>query len=347
MTDIISYIILVILLLIILIGGFYVFKNKSRSSKNIVEGNTDNSKLDFLNEKIKELNNSINDFKDKTHQNDLNKVAKLTDATGKLENNLQSIYELKQNIVDIKSIFISSKNRGNLGEYSLYKIIEDFLGAPNGKNWEKQSQITVDTNNSGYGNVDAVIFNGYKNILIDAKFPLENYSKYQKAAEQSESNKNEIKECQKHFEEDIKKKISEIKKYKKPGDNNVLIMFIPSESVFGFIMSNFQTLVVKNQNEVNFCSPTTLSLMLRLILEDDKKQNLIKNAEKIYKLINEISYEYSRLNERWNKVKQQLDKTTKSAKDLDITFEKIEKKSLQIERPNSNAGLNNPVNILE
>lgn len=333
MADVISYIILGILLLIMAGGiALYVFKSKKQDDKSNDNINVNDLKLNNLDEKIINLTESLNTFKNVSHQTDLKRTEQLTKTVNSLQNNHHSINELKSNIQDIQSIFYSSKNRGNLGEYSLYTIIEDFLGAPNGKNWDKQVKMKIETNNSGIGNPDAIIYNGYKNIIIDSKFPLDNYKKYQNAAEASIV-KDELEKYKKLFENDLKDKIKEIKKYKKSDDNNILIMFIPSEAIFSFIMSNFQSIVIHNENVVNFCSPTTLSLMLRLILEDEKKQHLIENAETIRKQIVGIADEYRRLNERWVKVKDQLVKTQKSAKELDTTFLKIETKTQKIDKP--------------
>src|SRR5207344_1309111 len=99
------------------------------------------------------------------------------------------------------------------------------------------------------------------NMVIDAKFPLENFRKLQNG--QLTDSEKKLVETQ--FRIDIKKHIQDIsEKYIIPGEtSDGAMLFIPAEAVFAEIHAHFDDLVeFAQQKRVWLASPTTMMAIL-------------------------------------------------------------------------------------
>jgi DNA recombination protein RmuC len=162
-------------------------------------------------------------------------------------------------------------------------------------------------------------------IVIDSKFPLENYRMM--------VDKNlpmEIRDrYAKQFKIDVKKHIDAIsEKYIIPDvTTNQAIMFLPAEAIFAEINAYHPDLIdYSYKKRVWIVSPTTLMSTLTVI------QMIIKNIERdkyttiIHNELNKLGVEFNRYRERWSKLARSIETVNKDVMDVQITSDKISKK---------------------
>ena len=162
-------------------------------------------------------------------------------------------------------------------------------------------------------------------IIIDSKFPLENYQMMvDKNLSPSERAMHE-----KQFKIDVKKHIDAISsKYIIQGvTSDQAIMFLPAEAIFAEINAyHADILDYAYRKKVWITSPTTLISTLSVI------QMIIKNIERdkytsiIHEELNKLGLEFSRYKDRWDKLAKSIQTVNKDVENVHITTEKISKK---------------------
>jgi len=219
------------------------------------------------------------------------------------------------NLIDsfegFQRIFINQKNRGTVGEVELYSILEAIYS---NSGYYRQYKLS-----NGFIVDAAVTINDRNLIALDSKFPLENYQKYL----DSEDDK-----YLKLFEKNLIKHINDIKnKYLSAQEtSDVALMFIPNESIYNYIISNFDKIVTYSYNvKVFIVSPATLIAYLTSIknlYQHFKKQ---ENIDTILKDLNFLQREFRRFDDRVDLISKDLAKVNKDYQDLEITAKKITK----------------------
>ena len=148
-------------------------------------------------------------------------LEKLNTQLGQLQGANQRIIELGSDIKSLQQILASPKLRGGLGEWSLENILSALLPA---------ESFTLQYSFRDGKKVDALVKMPEYSVPIDAKFPLENFQKLQKA-----ENETETKKLRREFLKDVQKHIDKIaESYIKPDEGTLdfAIMFIPAENVY-------------------------------------------------------------------------------------------------------------------
>ena len=148
-------------------------------------------------------------------------LEKLNTQLGQLQGANQRIIELGSDIKSLQQILASPKLRGGLGEWSLENILSALLPA---------ESFTLQYSFRDGKKVDALVKMPKYSVPIDAKFPLENFQKLQKA-----ENETETKKLRREFLKDVQKHIDKIaESYIKPDEGTLdfAIMFIPAENVY-------------------------------------------------------------------------------------------------------------------
>ena len=200
-----------------------------------------NGDFNILNEKIETKLNRINDkvnerldqnFEktNKTFTNVLERLSKIDEAQKKIET-------LSTDIVSLQSILTDKKSRGIFGEVNLKHILTSVFGEKNDKLYRLQYTLPNKTI------ADSILFapEPLGTIVIDSKFPLENY---QLMVDRGKSEA-ERSMYEKQFKLDVKKHIDAISsKYIIPGvTSNQAIMFLPAEAIFAEINAYHQDII--------------------------------------------------------------------------------------------------------
>ena len=162
------------------------------------------------------------------------------------------------------------------------------------------------------------------NHWSDAKFPKENYDKFQKS-----SLKDEKSRYLKVFKSDINNHIINVKeKYVIPGEtSDIALIFIPSEQIYLEIFNLFPELT--NQfydNKVFLISPTTLWIVLNSIESLIKDKKIQDNSTLIFQYLKELNFELTRLESRVKKMDNHFTSAQNDLNDILITTKKISQK---------------------
>jgi len=271
-------------------------------------------RLLLINEKVNNRLDQNFEKTNKTFTNILERLAKIDEAQKKIDS-------LSNDIVSLQGILTDKKSRGIYGEVNLKQILTSVFGDNNQKIYSLQYTLPNGTI------ADSVLFapEPLGTIVIDSKFPLENY--------RSMTDKKlpmEIRErYEKQFKIDVKKHIDAIsEKYIIPDvTTNQAIMFLPAEAIFAEINAYHSDLIdYSYKKRVWIVSPTTLMSTLTVI------QMIIKNIERdkyttiIHEELNKLGIEFSRYKERWDHLAKSIQAVNKDVQEVQITSDKISKK---------------------
>lgn len=291
----------------------YVDLNKSigDNGKGSIE------KLATLSEKIETMDK---------FQKDLNRFnTEIKANLDTLQITTKSIPSISAELKGIADIYTNSKNRGNFGEFQLKTLLDDIFGINN-------TYVSTQHRFSDGGIVDFMLNMGGHYIPIDVKFPLDNYKKINENKLDVEKDK-----LRQLFKKDIVNKFKEVEKYVSPKDNieNVII-FIPSEGIFNDIISWFGNKIIMEANEyhVFLASPTTITVLLKLFVANEKDKNMSKNVEALKKQLTKVFVDFQKSADGWNDYIKTLLTLINKAKALTHTNTQVLKGIKRIENNN-------------
>lgn len=292
-----------------------------------------NQDMVMMNEKItKSMQDKLNEISDRVREN-LDQGFKKTNETftsvierlAKIDEAQKKIESLSTNVVSLQDVLTDKKSRGIFGEVQLHQILSSVFGDKNDSVYQLQYSL-------GNGLIcDSILFmpGQMGNIVVDSKFPLENYRKM------IDLNFTELerKEFTKEFKNNVKKHINDIsEKYIIPGvTTDQAILFLPAEAIFAEINAYHHDIISHAQSKrVWLVSPTTFMATLTTI------QVVIQNVERskytsvIHQELNKLGEEFGRYRERWDKLSQHIDTVSKDVKDIHTTTGKISSRFDQI-----------------
>src|SRR3990167_21948 len=241
----------------------------------------------------------------------------------------RKITQLSGHVASLQDILVDKKARGAFGEVQLSSLIQNVLPPANYK-----LQYTLSNNKRA----DCMLFlpKPTGNLAIDAKFPLETYQKLIN----SERSTHERKLLEQQFRQDLQKHIKDIAdKYIIANETtDGAIMFIPAESIFAEVHTNYPDIIAMSQKQkVWLVSPSTLMAVLttaRSVLKDDATR---KQVHIIQEHLQALAVDFERFEKRMDKLSKHIDlahqdvnEVNTSAKKIASRFNKIE--SVQLEK---------------
>ena len=267
----------------------------------------------LINEKVNQRLDQNFEKSNKTFTNILERLTKIDEAQKKIDS-------LSNDIVSLQGILTDKKTRGIYGEVNLKQIMSSVFGE-NNKVYKMQYSLPNDTI------ADCILFapEPLNTIVIDSKFPLENYRNMVDKKIPQELRERYVKQ----FKIDVKKHIDAIsEKYIIPDvTTNQAIMFLPAEAIFAEINAYHPDLIEYSyKSKVWIVSPTTLMSTLTVI------QMIIKNIERdkytsiIHEELNKLGVEFARYKYRWDRLAKSIETVNNEVKDVQITSDKISKK---------------------
>lgn len=285
------------------------------------------SHLQLLTEEIRnhlhsltqQVNHKLTEGFEKTSSTFIDVVKRLTI----IDEAQKKITELSSHVVSLQDVLMDKKARGAFGEVQLSTLIANMIPATH-----YQMQYTL----SNQKRADCILFlpEPTGNVVIDAKFPLENYQRLINA----EAGAIERKSLQQQFRLDIQKHIKDIaEKYIVPEETtDGAMMFIPAESIFAEIHANYPDLIALSQRlKVWLVSPSTLMAVLttaKAVLKDDATR---KQVHIIQKHLHALADDFQRFEKRMDKLSkhinlahQDVNEVNTSAKKITSRFQKIE-----------------------
>lgn len=197
----------------------------------------------------------------------------------------KQIFTIAEQLGNLEKVLKNQKQRGNLGEASLELVMSNIL--PPGA-YAMQFEFP------GGETVDAIIRTKEGIIPVDAKFPLENYSRLRD--EKDDIRRQEYEEA---FKKDLKKRIDETSKYVRPKDGTLpfAFMYIPAEGIYYDLLNdgvgavNTRSLLdyAQNDRKVIIVSPTTFAAYLQSVLYGFKAFKIEEQAKDIAKNVEALS----------------------------------------------------------
>lgn len=235
----------------------------------------------------------------------------------------KKLTDLSNNVLSLQAILSDKKSRGAFGEIQLNNLIKNLLPA---NNYTLQYQL------SNGLRCDCMLFlpQPTGNIAIDAKFPLENFQRY---------NDLDIAEIDRKrylntFGQDLKKHINDIAiKYIVPGEtSNGAIMFIPAEAIFAEIHSKLPDVVALSQEKrVWLTSPTTMMAILTTASAVLKDSATREHVHYIQEHLRALAKDFNLFNERMVKLAKHIDAANNDAKQINTSATKISRRFQAIE----------------
>lgn len=279
-----------------------ILNNQQLSMNNLHQQNVDSK---IIAERLKNMNDSVQTLlKDTTLS-----YAKVEDISAR--------------IIALNDIMVNKKSRGNWGEYQLNNLLSIYAG-DNQEIFEVQYLL----NNGAIGDVALHLPGTAKVMIIDSKFPLENYQHIMT----NDLSEAELKKYENLFKQNIRKHINDIaQKYITAQTAESAVMFIPSEAIYMHICAHYSDLIEFAHNKhVLITSPTTLiGVVFTLVnlTKDFKRSKNIKSLEKdIVRMYEDVNRLYTRL----EKVDNNINTLQKSFKDVKTSSEKIGNKIIRI-----------------
>ena len=217
------------------------------------------------------------------------KIAEKIGAFGEASNELKSVAnEFNRNM-------LKKSERAKWGEEALQdELKEIFAGVEVRKNVPEIGK-TPDVHIRLDGRV----------LCIDSKFVLDTYKKFYETPESQEKTREKY---LKTFEKDVLNHVEKIKNdYVQPGKgtHRVAYMYIPSNSVYDFLISNFDSLMRTAAAEgVIICSPVTLIANMHMLRMATIASNMSSMHNEILDAHERIAKDFTDLEVEWGKLKK-------------------------------------------
>ena len=236
----------------------------------------------------------------------------------------KKITELSTNVVSLQQVLSDKRSRGAFGEVQLSALIRNMLPEPH-----FSFQYTLSNNKRA----DCILFlpQPTGNVVIDAKFPLENYHRMLDHT----LSKHEQKSMQSQFRQDIKKHIKSIEeKYIIPGETSELaVMFIPAEAVFSEIHSHFSDLVeISHKAKVFMVSPSTMMAIINTVRAVIKDEATRKQVHIIRDHLIKLAKDFVKFQDRMNKLTTHIRQAHEDVDAVNQRAQKITSKFNQLEQ---------------
>ncbi len=200
---------------------------------------------------------------------------------GDVKKQYGTIEEVSRSVKNMNDAFKSPKMRGGFGERALVDMISQVLPM---QSYEPQHKFkTGDI-------VDLLVKTSNGSICIDAKFPLENFSRLVATPEDEA--------VRRLFVTDVKKHIKDIsKKYILPDEGTLefALMYVPSDAVMYEILANAELSSATESQRVFILSPHSFYYFLDIIRLAYQSQQFEENAKKVLGLIRGIQQQSGKL----------------------------------------------------
>ena len=281
-----------------------------------------------------QIENKLNHGFEKTNETFIDIVKRLT----VIDEAQKKISELSTNVVSLQEILSDKRARGAFGEVQLHTLIKNVLPS---NAYALQYTLKNGTR------ADCVLFlpNPSGNIVIDSKFPLEDYQKSNIPG----INESSKKVAQKQFGLAVKKHINDISdKYIIPGEtSDGAVMFIPAEAIFSEIHAYYPDLVsYSQQKKVWLTSPTTMMAVLTTAHSVLKDAATRQQVNLIQEHLRYLSQDFGRFEKRMDNLTKHLNQANQDAEQVHISAKRINSRFKKIEQVDiKDKDSNNPSSI--
>ena len=230
-----------------------------------------------------------------------------------IDTSRQTTEVLSEHTARLREILSSSQKRGQWGERMVEDILR-FVGLMEKVNYTKQATVE-----SGQRPDFTFILPQEKRLNMDVKFPLVHYENYLSAdGEEAQAREKTA------FLRDVKNHIKSVcgREYINPAEGTLdyVMLFIPNESIYGFINREDTELVdFALENSVLLCSPLTLYAVLSLIHQATRNFIMNERASEVMLLVSQFRRQWIKYVEQMDKLGRRIDGLSDDFKELVTT----------------------------
>ncbi len=246
---------------------------------------------------------------------------------GELAEKTTTLAEIGKDIASLQDILRSPKLRGNVGELLLGDLLAQILPA---QHFRLQHSFRDGEK------VDAAILLHQGLVPVDAKFPLENFQRLQKADTAADK-----KAMRRAFIQDVKRHVDAIaKKYIRPDENtfDFALMYIPAENVY------YETIIKDDeldtggalfeyaiQKRIIPVSPNSFYAYLQTVLLGLKGLRVEENARAIINELQRTRVEFDRFSEAFRLTGTHIENASAKYSEALKRLEKVDQKLAHLE----------------
>src|SRR5882724_533618 len=273
-----------------------------------------------VNERLDSVTHHLHQPLTTTRQHTVENLQKLNERLAVIDNAQQNIADLASQMTSLQNVLANKQQRGAFGQARMELIVQD--GPPKDC---YEFQFTL----SNRCRSDCAVFlPDRRPLTIDAKFPLEAVTALREAKTEDER-----KQAAARMRQDIARHVDDIAaKYLIPGETQDLaLMFVPSESIFGELHDGFDDIVQKAfRCKVVIVSPSLLMLAIQVIQQIQKDARMREAADQIHAEVGHLLDDLKRLHERVLKLQQHFGQANEDVRQILVSAEKIEKRGARI-----------------
>ncbi|BAP37368.1 DNA recombination protein RmuC [Acinetobacter guillouiae] len=245
---------------------------------------------------------------------------------------------LASGVGDLKKVLTNVKTRGTWGEVQLGAMLEQVLTID-------QYEANVSTK----GNAERVEYavkipskNSDQEIVwlpIDAKFPMESYSRLIEAQDNADAVG--VESALKELELRIKQSANDIsRKYiSPPSTTDFAILYLPTEGLFAEVTKRSNLVdIVQRDYRVVFAGPTTLWSILNSLQMGFRTLAIEKRSSEVWNTLAAVKTEWFKYGEALDKVKKKLEEASNSIDQAQVRTRAVGRKLKEVqELPSSQA----------
>ncbi|MFT7473208.1 MAG: DNA recombination protein RmuC [Verrucomicrobiales bacterium] len=201
--------------------------------------------------------------------------------------------QLQQTTGSLRDALGSTKKRGNWGERMAQDVL-NHAGMIEGVNYRTQKGIE-----SG-GRPDFTILMPRQMVLhMDVKFPADNYLNFLDA---EQTGAGDAEQFRKQFVKDARARVKELdnRRYHEEADSvDTVVLFIPNESVFGFVQENDPDLMDEAMRaKIVLCGPSTLVAVLQVVRQAMDNFMLEQRSDEIMDCLHDFKIEWLKFSDK-------------------------------------------------
>lgn len=283
----------------------------------------DNKKA-MIDRQLDDMNVKLDGVSSLMQSLELDRERKFGELSEQLSLQHEGMASLLQTTQSLREALSSQKARGQWGE----RMAEDVLrlaGFVENVNYRKQRAI------EGARGVPDFTFMLPNDLLLymDVKFPFDNYVRFCEA--QSDLDRKRHRDS---FLRDVRARVRELstRDYVDPAGGTVdfVLLFVPNEQLYGFIHEQDESILSEAvRQQVVFCSPLTLFVVLALIRQMVENFQLARTSDEILALLGQFTQQWGKFKEQMAKVGARIDAAGKEYEVLVTTRTRALEKPLR------------------
>jgi DNA recombination protein RmuC len=276
--------------------------SSSMEAQQRLSGEMLDGKKALIDQQLEKMNARLEDVGALMHALESDRQRKFGELSEALSLQNDGLHSLLQTTQSLREALSSTKARGQWGE----RMAEDVLrlaGFVENVNYRKQKAL------EGARGIPDYTFMLPNDLLLhmDVKFPLQNYLRYCEAGSDLER-----KRYRDDFLKDVRARVKELsaRDYTDPSGGTVdfVLLFIPNEELYAFMHSQDHALLDDAlQQQVVFCSPLTLFVVLALIRQMVENFRLARTSDEILALLGEFTDQWAKFKTQMGKVGARID----------------------------------------